>query len=407
LNTITYDDLQGSKAIWPIIGIGFLLLMLAGCTRAPQTDEVSAFLARHWADPVPAQGPPPASYTPVEASLAPESCANCHPAQYQDWRSALHSRAMGPGIYWQFEKLGQGDGNRCLRCHAPLAEQKALLAREMGWPNAPKDAPPDYVPPDLAHQGLACAACHVRNHVRYGPPGPQPSSKTPPHDGFVAAKAFQDSRFCAQCHQFPQDGPKLAGKLREDTYQQWLSSRYAPSQPCQSCHMANGRHLWRGIHDPDMVRKALAVELNLVRLQDGRYQAEVIARNKGAGHHLPTYLVPKIDLVLLLERTGQPDIELARDVIGWHADVNFEHEDFDTRIPAGASRRYLHGFQPPKGAWKLLLRVDVAPGEHYERMFHYSQGNVSLTPGSGTLLQQAIKETEGARFTALQISAEP
>ena len=42
--------------------------------------------------------------------------------------------------------MNQDQGNRCLRCHAPLAEQKALLALELGWPNAPKQPPPDYVP---------------------------------------------------------------------------------------------------------------------------------------------------------------------------------------------------------------------------------------------------------------------
>ena len=74
-----------------------------------------------------------------------------------------------------------------------------------------------------------------------------------PHGGFTVSKAFEDSRFCAHCHQFPDDGPRIAGKLQEDTYQQWLASDYARQdagkQTCQSCHMPDRKHLWRGIHD--------------------------------------------------------------------------------------------------------------------------------------------------------------
>lgn len=401
-------QLQFPRAIWRTLWLLGVLTLSTGCSKPPASDPIGAFLDKHWQDPLPAQGMPPASYSPLEASLAPEACGTCHADQYRDWKSALHSRTMGPGIYWQFEKLGQGDSNRCLRCHAPLAEQKALLALEMGWPDAPKTAPPEYVPAALAHDGLACAACHVRDHVRFGPARPaNPGPAGAPHGGFVAAEAFRDSRFCANCHQFPDDGPRLAGKLREDTYQQWRNSAYYPSQPCQSCHMPGGRHLWRGIHDPDMVRKALAVEVQLQRLRDGTYKAAVIARNQGAGHALPTYLVPKIDLVLSLRRPGQADLELARDVIGWRADVNMEHEEFDTRIPAGGSRRFEHGFRPPPGSWMLVLRAEVMPGEHYERMFRYSLEQVDLTPAARQTLAQALKETEATRFTALQVTARP
>lgn len=381
------------------------LLTIVGCARKTAQDETSTFLAHHWPDPIPAQGTPPPQFSALEASLAPEACGQCHTQQYDDWRTALHSKTMGPGIEWQFEKLGPDQANRCLRCHAPLAEQKALLAAEMGWPNAPQSPPPDYVPGTLAHDGLACAACHVRGHVRFGPPAPATTES--PHGGFAPSSAFQDSRFCATCHQFPDDGPRLAGKLREDTYRQWSASAYAPGTPCQSCHMPDGRHLWRGIHDPDMLRKALEVELHLTPERDGRYVADVIARNKGAGHDLPTYMVPKIYLVLLLERPGRPDMELARDVIGWQSDVNFEREAFDTRIPAGKSRRYRHTIAPPQGRWQLKLRVDVAPGEHYERMFRFSLANVSLSPRSRATLIRALADTEAKRYTAIEINAAP
>lgn len=387
-----------------------MLLGLAGCgQKPPAVPDVDSFLAKHWSDPLAPQGEPPAGFGSLEASLAPEACGACHAEQYRQWQGALHSHTMGAGILWQFELLGQEETNRCLRCHAPLAEQKALVALARGWKNAPTSPLPAYVSPHLDSSGLVCAACHVRRHRRYGPPQPRnmPTGHAP-HDGFVASSAFQDSRFCAHCHQFPEQGPSLAGKLREDTYRQWLGSSFAPDQPCQSCHMPGRKHLWRGIHDPEMVRKALAVELKLIRLDGGKYRAEVVARNQGAGHHLPTYMVAKIDLVLSLRKPGVPDVELARDVIGWKADVDIKQEEFDTRIPAGESRRYAHEFKAPlRPGWNVELRVDVAPREHYERMFSYSMANVAMSGESRRLLKTAIEEAAAARFTALRVLAAP
>lgn len=388
--------------------VSLLASLLSSCGRAPAQPSVEQFLGSYWADPLPPQGHPPANFSRVEASLAPEACAECHPEQHAQWRSALHSQTMGPGIRWQFELLGQDETNRCLRCHAPLAEQKALVARAMGWPNTPKTPVPDYVPGNLDHAGLACAACHVRRHTRYGPPKPTPPDDFAPHAGFIANEAFRDSRFCATCHQFPDDGPRLAGKLREDTYRQWLASPYAKDTPCQSCHMPEGKHLWRGVHDPDMLRRALDARLTLIPSPGGGSIAEVVVMNRGAGHHLPTYMVPKIDLVLTLHRPGRAPTEFARDVIGWKADAVITREEFDTRLAAGESRSYRHVFKVPRtDDWHVELRVDVAPREHYERMFKHSLGTLSMSETSAEQLREAIREAEAKRYTALRIQARP
>lgn len=383
--------------------------MVAGCGKPDEGRAVDKFLKQHWQEPVPAQGMPNPQWPALEASLAPEACGTCHLDQLHDWQTALHSRTMGPGIRWQFDKLGQAESNRCLRCHAPLAEQKALLAREKSWPNAPSGDPPAYVGENLHRHGLVCAACHVRAHVRYGPPATSPPIAGAPHGGFVPAAAFKDSRFCAHCHQFDEDGPRLAGKLREDTYAQWRESAYAPQQTCQSCHMPERRHLWRGIHDAEMVRQGLGAEIRLTSLQQGRYLATVTVRNKGAGHHLPTYLVPKITLVLRLKASGRTDVEIARDVIGWKADLNMQSEEFDTRLMAGETRNYHHELKQPSGkdGWHVELSVEVDPAEHYIRMFRYSLANVSLTAADRLLLRDSIAEAEAARFTAMKVTAMP
>ncbi|OJZ18307.1 MAG: hypothetical protein BGP21_03845 [Thiobacillus sp. 65-29] len=385
-----------------------LLSFLAGCGDKAAPD-VETFLARHWADPLPPQGKPPAAFSPLEASLAPQACAQCHAAQHADWQGSLHSRTMGPGLRWQLMLMNQEQGNRCLRCHAPLAEQKALVALELGWPNAPKQPPPDFVPADLGHGGLVCAACHVRGHERFGPPPRGKVAAGGPHGGFTVSEAFTDSRFCAHCHQFPEDGPRLAGKLQEDTWAQWAASDYAQEGPgrqtCQSCHMPERRHLWRGIHDPEMTRRAIDVQLKLADLGDGRYEAVATVRNTGAGHHFPTYMVPKVELAFVRHDAGGAH-ELGRQLIGWQVDTGITREIADTRIPAGAMREFRQPFAALGTDWRVELVVRVLPGEHYERIFRDSLARADQLPAAAVpVLREALSNVEAARYELLRVEA--
>ncbi len=385
------------------------LMLLAGCGDKPDA-AVEAFLERHWADPLPPQGTPPAAFSPLEASLNPEACGQCHADQYAAWRTTLHSKAMGPGLRWQLMLMNQDQGNRCLRCHAPLAEQKALLALELGWPNAPKQPPPDFVPADLGHGGLVCAACHVRGHQRFGPPPRGEVAEGGPHGGFTVAKAFEDSRFCAHCHQFPDDGPRIAGKLQEDTYQQWLASDYARQdsgkQTCQSCHMPDRKHLWRGIHDPEMTRRAVNVTLSLEPAGDGRYEALARVKNSGAGHHFPTYMVPKVELVFYRRDADGGSQELGRHIIGWQIDTQITREIADTRIPAGETREFRQPFVAPDDGWRVELVMRVLPGEHYERIYRDSLSRAGLLPPAAVpLLRKALDEVESAHYELLRLEA--
>ena len=83
-----------------------------------------------------APGPGPgASFAPLERSLAPRDCGACHPAQYEDWRTSIHARSMGPGIAGQLVELARRDpagARACLVCHAPLAEQSPLTRAAAG-----------------------------------------------------------------------------------------------------------------------------------------------------------------------------------------------------------------------------------------------------------------------------------
>ena len=391
-------------------------LMLGACTPEGGNGgnggngDPAAFLARHWSDPLPAQGPVPAGFSALEASLAPQACGQCHPAQWQQWQTSLHARAVGPGLLWQLHVMDQAEANRCLRCHAPLAEQKALLARAMAWPARPAAAAPAYVPEDLALQGLVCAACHVRGHRRIGPlPRAVGAAASSAHGGFVATPAFSDSRFCAHCHQFPDDGPRTAGKLNEDTYEQWKASPFAGKRSCQDCHMPERRHLWRGIHDPETTRAAIDVALHLRPAGTRRFVAEAVVRNVGAGHHFPTYMVPKIELQFARVARDGARVALGTQVIGWSVDTDLRHELADTRIPAGASRRFELGFEAPATAdWELELRVVVRPDEHYERTFTQSLAQASrLPPATLAPLRAALAHARTTPYELLRLRQAP
>lgn len=402
--------MRGRGGLWHW-ALPALLLMLTACGEKPPAavHDIGAFLERHWADPIAPQGTPPAGFTALEASLAPQDCAQCHQAQWEQWRSSLHSHTMGAGIQWQLRLMSQEQGNKCLRCHAPLAEQKALVAMQQGWPGAPKKAPPAYVSADLADQGLVCAACHVRGHRRFGPPANKPLTEPVPHGGFVASAAFEDSRFCATCHQFPPDGPRVNGKLQEDTYAQWLASPYAETKSCQSCHMPERQHLFRGVHDREMVLQALDVTLDVLPAgQAGEAIARAVISNTGAGHHFPTYMVPKVDVILQLVDGKGGRRPLARRVIGWGVNVALTAESYDTRIPAGGQLVVEQGFNlADVPGWQVELRLNVAPREHYERMFKDSLRHVDvMAPDVVDLLRQALKEAEATRFEALRVTAE-
>ena len=391
---------SGRRARWIVgaagLAVAGAISMWLHAGRAPP-DLVGQFLATHWAQPIAPQGEPPPGYTAIEASLAPETCAACHVAQFADLNGSLHSKAMGPGLLWQLRVMSQADGNDCLRCHAPLAEQKALTALEHGWANAPKSPLPAYVSADLHRRGNTCASCHVRRHQRLGPPSPLRNPKV--HGGFEVQQAFRDSRFCSSCHQFPVGARSLEGKLIENTYEEWRSSPAArEGATCQSCHMPNRRHLWRGIHDPETVRKGLRRELEVRHLEGGRLNVIASISTPGVGHYFPTYVVPKVLVTLHLLSAGAEQ-EIARLVIGRTVSVDMDREWSDTRIPPGGTSQLLAQVIEPSAAYRIEMRMEVVPGEHYARMYRtMMQRNPNLDKTTRTLLSEALTETEAASY---------
>lgn len=393
---------------------GLWLITLSGCNSGPesathaatpaaQASEIDDFLSKHWQRPLAAQGTPPAGYSQLESALDPASCGTCHAQQYKDWKTALHSKAMSPGLFGQLQEMGAeaaDEHQACLRCHAPLAEQAEHLRQTLarGAQSAPQG--PDGV--SHAH-GLTCAGCHVRNRQVFGPPrkdGSAPAQKLP-HDGWQATEAFRDSRFCAACHQFEADGPALNGKLLENTYEEWRTSRHArEGRSCQSCHMPDRRHLWRGIHDPDMVKSGLKIEASQPILDNGQVSASLQITNHGAGHAFPTYVTPHVIVEIGQEsRTGKMIPEsVERHLIARDVSLDLQTEKADTRIMPDETRRYGYEKQFHSDAVALTVRIIVKPDAFYADFYRATLDNREFQTGRKAI-SEALRRTGQATYT--------
>ncbi|MFZ5502276.1 MAG: multiheme c-type cytochrome [Pseudomonadota bacterium] len=345
----------------------FALWCLLAAFNAHAQDETDTFLKRHWTFPIPAQGKAPLSYTPLESSLNPEDCGNCHAKQYQDWRTSLHSHAMGAGVMGQLLKIkpdAVAELRDCTRCHAPLAEQEASLKKQLRGKKQTAA---------LHEQGLVCVACHVRKNVRYGPPPAKPSSEGKlPHDGFITAPAFEDGRFCAACHQFDEDGYALNGKPLENTYAEWQASPYAKQgKQCQGCHMPERQHLWRGIHDAEMTRSGVTISPTAPTLREGKVSAQLVIGNSGTGHYFPTYVTPRILVQIYQESAdGKPVAGTLREkIIARQVSADLSEELADTRLAPGEqiALEYLAPLHPDAAA--IMMRVRVEPDYFYTGLY--------------------------------------
>jgi Cytochrome c554 and c-prime len=374
------------------------LLSLAIAALAADTPE--EFLDRHWRRPLAPQGLPPARYTALEASLEPTACGACHPAQFEDWKTTRHARAMSAGVAGQLVEMLEGQADSalaCYTCHAPLAEQSPRARDSHGVSD-----------PALPGQGVLCAACHVRGHERFGPPRRDGTLETPtpraelPHNGVTRTPAFLRSEFCASCHQFASDGFALNGKLLENTVNEWKASRFArDGVQCQDCHMPTRRHLWRGIHDKAMVRAGLRITVRggAPGRDRSAFSATVVVENTGVGHAFPTYVTPRVVMRgELIDANGRLIAGSRQEnTIERLVELDLSRELKDTRLLPG-QRAALH-YRPRLEARATAARLSVVvfPDAFYTRFFESL-----LREGAGrgaAQIRQALAETERSSFT--------
>jgi hypothetical protein len=370
------------------------------------TRSVEEFIARHWRAPLDAQGAPPARFSATEASLTPEACGACHPAQLADWRTSVHAASMGPGIAGQLVEMlatAPGDALGCLTCHAPLAEQRPLLRESGGHVRNPA------FDPALQSRGLVCAGCHVRAHERFGPPRRDGSltSSAPreslPHNGVTRTPAFLASEFCRGCHQFASNGFALNGKLLENTYEEWRTSRFArEGVQCQDCHMPDRRHLWRGIHDPDMVRSGVKVTArgsDRPARAGAMVTATLAVESTRVGHAFPTYVTPRVVLRgELVDAAGAAVPGTRREhVIAREVALDLSKEIRDTRLRPGGRARLDYRVRAPRAGLRVRVSVVVEPDAFYTAFFE-----TLLENGAGrgeAQIREALTATRRSVFT--------
>lgn len=395
-----------------ILTVALLALVLpsAGAETQPLPRDPSAaesdFIARHWGRPIPPLGTPPASFTPIERSIQPEACGACHPVQFGDWQTSLHAKSMGPGVAGQLVEMVRREpaaARSCARCHSPVAEQRQEIVVD-----GQLVANPSFIA-NLQARGIICASCHVRKHEHFGPPRRDGSTanRAPraqlPHGGVTRTSAFLRAEFCAACHQFGADGLVLNGKPLENTYEEWRGSPASRrGLQCQNCHMPDRRHLWRGIHDREMVRSGVRITLQTDR---PRYRVgeEVRARltiaTPGVGHAFPTYVTPQVRVKA--ELVDGADGVVADSVeersIGREVPLDLSREIADTRVPPGGRFVLAYARRLETAGLRLRVTVTVLPDEFYTRFF-----DALLVAGAGVgeaQIREALEATRRSPYT--------
>ena len=214
-----------------------------------------------------------------------ESCAKCHPQQYDEWITSMHAIAQSSPVtdlqnrlvlYKEARDLQSGAlpkplvGNLCVKCHAPTGSLGSLSEQEDPLIEIKDRAP-------ASQFGVSCVACHQIDKIhatparddpdrleyknienlewtqgrtmlgQLGEPGPGlPSVGNSEHKGEFRDH-FGDSSFCASCHTVVVDDPITKQRIvkLQDTYTEWKDGGdkkqtgvnwFKEKVACMDCH---------------------------------------------------------------------------------------------------------------------------------------------------------------------------
>jgi hypothetical protein len=338
--------------------------------------------ARVFGAPLAAQGTPPASLPPAEASLRSAQCGRCHATELREWQPSRHAGAASVGLLARLDGLAADEVAKCQRCHAPLAEQQS-------------DA-------ELRGEGATCASCHLREWTRRGPPSVSPALLPVPGYPREELAIYERSDFCLPCHQHAPRSA-VAGKPLLNTYKEWLEGPYmARGIECQHCHMPSREHTWLGIHDPATFRQGIHLTA-LANRKGGEVTVVALLRNVGAGHYLPTTPTPAVWLrIELLDAKGHA-IAGAQAALRIGRDLTYDgswHERADTRIPPGEMIT-LQRTWTAAAATIARVTVEVRPDDFYEGVYATELAG-TLAPAVRTLYEQAAARARSSHYIAEQ-----
>jgi hypothetical protein len=272
------------------------------------------------------------------AADAPHNCGTCHGEIYNEWSASGHAQSVTnkrflnlydgsdwqghPGVGWGL-LIDHPDGAAvCASCHAPTVRSSDPAFYDLRQARG------------VDRQGVHCDYCHKvagpgkgevgKTHGRFGLEllrptegqlffGPLPDVD---RGEDVYAPFYQESRYCASCHE-----GVVFGAPVYTTYSEYLQSpARRAGQQCQTCHMAPtgtmtnlasghggmrrdpqtlGNHRFFVGSQEEMLRRCLSVSGRLTRQADG-LRVEVEVKAEGVGHWVPTGFVDR-NLVLLVE----------------------------------------------------------------------------------------------------------
>jgi hypothetical protein len=309
-------------------------------------------------------------------SLKAKECGRCHEAIYEEWKTSIHAHAYQDPFFQAYWKK---DDNIwvCLNCHSPLENQQPTLIQEIpgGRVERAVQIPNTRYDREYQNEGVTCAVCHVKDGVIHGPY----DDSAAPHPVKFDPK-FRTKQMCYRCHNVV-SGPWQFYKVGPcGTYAEYEGEFFMKEKGmiCQSCHMpevtrpvAHGgpirsgrRHLWRGGHDPDMIKRAVAIQVvaDPPQPQPGELVTFTLTLiNAGAGHKIPTGDPDRYFTVEFLVRDDeQRVIRHQADTMGrWILWQPVIWEVYDNRLLPLASRDYEFTFEIPKDArnWKVHTRI--------------------------------------------------
>lgn len=309
-------------------------------------------------------------------SLRAEDCGKCHKDIYAEWKTSYHAQAYTDPFFRAYWKK-DGEVWICLNCHTPLANQQPELVSEIPRNRVEKavKAPNPGFDPALQQEGITCAGCHVRDGVILGPfddsIAPHPTQFDP---------QFRTTEICYRCHQVPKGPFQFYDVGPCGTFPEYEGTYFTKERGliCQSCHMpeverpmADGgpirrgrKHLWRGGHDPEQIKSALAVQLAVDPPQprpDAPASFTLTLINAGAGHKLPTgdpdrYFTVEFRVV---DRAGRVVKEQTDSMGRWILWQPVIVDLYDNRLPPLASRDYPFRYQMPESLEGLQLEARV------------------------------------------------
>ena len=265
-----------------------------------------------------------------EELIDPETCRDCHPAQYREWASSMHAYAADDPVFIAMNELGQREtggelGDFCVQCHAPMAVREGATTDGLNLGELPQHL-----------KGVTCFFCHSVEAVTDDHNNPLELAtdlamrgevsdpiESNAHDSVYSElldrrQVAASSAMCGACH----DIITPAGVHLERTYLEWQDSVFnKPAEQgglsCGGCHM-EGRddviadvegvplrrrkeHAWPGIDiavtpwpDPEIQLEGIerdlfaAITPKLCFNPDNGGQIEYTLDNVFAGHMLPS-----------------------------------------------------------------------------------------------------------------------